>query len=329
MNIRRRPLGTTRGHAAEAPTSVEAFTLDTRDLSVTVWTYGATLVEVSAQDRRRAPVNVVTRLADLAAYEDRACNPYVGAVLGRYARCIANGRFVLDGVEYQLDRNMGPHHFHGGTIGFDRFVWAAEAERRSDRLELQLRIQRPDEDQGYPGQLSAEVVYRLFEGAVLEIEYRATTSATTVVGLTNHAYWNLSGRGTIDDQRLAINASKVVVVDSAHIPCGSLASVVETPLDFRRPRSIGKTLLDCCFLLDHAEWAAVLSDPGTGRRLQLRTDQPGLAVYSGEKAAPSRGGLCLQTGGLPDAPNRPDFPSSRLDPGQAYRHRSTYELFPM
>jgi aldose 1-epimerase len=327
MKIDRTRVGLTTGHDAQGPAPVDAYVLDTGGWpKVTVWTYGATLVEVIVPDRAGRPANGVLRLPDLMAYEDRERNPYLGCTMGRYARCVARGRFRLDGREYSLDRNMGPHHFHGGSIGFDRFVWDADARREGDELCLSLSLERPDGDQGYPGAVSAQTIYRVRGDGRLVIEHRATTSAATIVAMTNHAFWNLAGSGVVNDHVLAINAARVVQVDDGLIPVGPPMGVAGTPLDFARPRPIAQTRLDHCFTLDTSDWAVSLAEPRSGRVMSVTTDQPGLAVYSADALSRPRSGLCLQTGALPDSPNRPDFPSSRLDPGETYIHRTTVQF---
>lgn len=327
MNILRKTIGPTVGHAEQAPASVDAYTLDSGNgLSITVWTYGATLIEVLVPDRRDQLTNVVVRLPDLSSYEDRAKNPYLGATLGRFARCVAEGRFRLDDTYYQLDCNYGRHHFHGGTIGFDRFVWDADAEAHDGQLSLRLRLDRPDGDQGYPGAISAEVIYRVDRNARLTFEYSATTTVSTIVALTNHAFWNLSGSGTINQHQLAINSTRALVVDDELIPVDGPASIVGTRLDYSTSRTISDDQLDHCFVLDDLRWAAELFDPSSGRLMRVSTDQPGLATYSADGYALRRAGLCFQTGAWPDAPNHPDYPSSRLDPGMTYRHHTTHEF---
>ncbi len=327
MNIRRETIGWTAGHAAQRPSRVEAYTLDTeRDLSLTVWTYGATLVEVLVPDRSGCRENVVMRLPDLASYENRAINQYLGATMGRYARCISGGRLRIAEKTYQLDRNIGGHHFHGGPIGFDRLVWEAEAEQSDHALSVRLRLHSPDGDQGYPGTLCAETVYRLEPNGSLSFEHSARTTAITLVSLTNHTYWNLAGTGVIDGHELAINASQVVAVDKDHIPSGPVARTADTALDFTTMRPIGSDQIDRCFVLDELTWAAELIDPVSKRVMRIRTDQPGLAVYTADSFISPRGGVCLQTGALPDSPNRPDFPSSELEPSETYRHVTVHEF---
>lgn len=328
MKITRTRVGTTHGHAGQGPTAVDAYTLDAgHALGVTVWTYGATLVEALVPGRSAGRQNVTVRLPDLEAYEDRTRNPYVGATMGRFCRCIAGGRLRIGEREHRLDRNLGEHHFHGGSLGFDRYVWRADAERAGDELLLRLSLESPDGDQGYPGALSAEVEYRVHPEGRLALEYSARATASTVVGLTNHAFWNLAGADGIDGHRLSVNASRVVRVDEALIPTGSLLEIAGTPLDFRVTRPIGSLELDHCYVLDDTRWAAELHDPASGRTMHVQTDQPGLAVYSGERLSPPRGGLCLQATALPDAPNRPDFPSAWLEPGERYRQSTVHHFF--
>ncbi|GAA1094026.1 aldose epimerase family protein [Streptomyces javensis] len=327
--IQRERVGTTAGHRGQGPTDVDAYTLDTGEgLAVVVWTYGAQLVEVLVPDREGRTGNVVVRLPDLDGYQDRAANPYVGSTVGRYCRCVAGGRFRLDGVAHHLDRNDGDHHIHGGALGFDRYVWRAEAERADGVLSLRLCLDSPDGDQGYPGALSAEVRYQVSGEGTLTFDYRATTTASTIVGLTNHAYWNLAGGGRIDGHLLALNAGRAVVFDDELIPLpGPPADLTGSPLDHREPKPIGGRRLDNCFVLDGPDWAARLHDPASGRTMRVVTDQPAVGVYSADGfAGRRRSGICLEAGPLPDAPNRADYPPVRLDPGETYRHRTVHHF---
>lgn len=326
MRIHRGPIGLSSGHDQQGPTPVEAYTLETQRLSITVWTYGATLVEVLVPDRYGRSDNVVLRHPDLRLYELGAETGYLGATMGRYARCIRGARFINDGIEYRLDRNWGRHHIHGGRVGFDRFVWKAEPKREPDRVALHLHLESHDGDQGYPGDLAVETIYSVDSYGRLGFEHRATSSKRTVVALTNHAYWNLKADGTINDHQLAINANRLLMVDRELIPTGVPVPIAGTQFDYRSLRSIGTDRLDHCFVLDDPTWAVKLFDPVSGRAMRILTDQPGLQAYSGDGLSHPRNGLCLQTGTWPDSPNRPDFPSSRLDPGDTYVHRTTHEF---
>ncbi|WP_235034827.1 aldose epimerase family protein [Streptomyces sp. SLBN-115] len=298
-------------------------------MEVVVWTYGATLVEVRVPGRGGRQENVVHRLPTLADYEDRATNAYVGATVGRFCRNVAHGRFALDGTWHLLDRNEGQHHLHGGTYGFDRLVWTATTSRTEEHVSLMLTVNSPRGDQGYPGGLHAETVYRLGRKPVLTIGFRATTTAPTIVGLTNHAFWNLSGTDTqraVDGQHVLVNAGRVLEFAEEQIPVpGPPAPVAGTALDLTSGESIGGVRLDNFYVLDDpASCAADLHDPSSGRHLRITTDQKGMGVYTGDGLAPSRAGLCLQPGPWPDAPNRPDFPSARLDPGHTYTSTTRY-----
>ncbi|MFJ3837467.1 aldose epimerase family protein [Streptomyces sp. NPDC090054] len=297
-------------------------------LAITVWTFGATLVEVNVPDRHGRTDNVVVRLPDLRSYEDPALNAYVGATVGRYCRCVTGGRIELDGTVHVLDRNDDGHHLHGGSLGFDKHVWRAEPQAFADRLVLRLRLHSPDGDQGYPGALDAEVRYEVDAESRLTIEFRATTTASTVVGLTNHAFWNLGGAGrTVDDHELTLNSTRYVGFDERLMPLvGPPRPVAGTPLDHTTPRRLRDSRIDNFFVLDDPEWAAEVVHRPSGRAMRVLTDQSGVGVYSGDHFRRPRAGLCLETGAWPDAPNRPDFPSVRLDPGQTYRHRTIHQF---
>ncbi|WP_338597099.1 aldose epimerase family protein [Saccharopolyspora sp. SCSIO 74807] len=330
MEIRRQTVGITAGHAGQPPTQVDAYTMDTgADLAVTVWTYGASLVEVQVPDRDGVVDNVVLRLPELASYESRRSNPYLGSVMGRFCRAVRDGRFRLDGVEHELATNEAGQHIHGGPLGFDRYVWTADAARDGDELQLRLRLDSPDGAQGYPGAVTAECRYRVSGDGTLVFDYRATTTASTIVSLTNHAFWNLSRASTVDDHVLAVRADRAVVFDDDFVPqAGPPPPVANSGLDHRRARQLGGAALDNCFVLDDATGpAAELTDPATGRVMSVHTDQPTLGVYTGDHyAALPRGGICLTAGAMPDAPNRPAYPSARLDPGGLYRQRTVHRF---
>ncbi|MCF3120529.1 galactose mutarotase [Streptomyces arenae] len=328
MKIHKQPVGRTNTPQGQ-DLPVDAYALDNGDgLAITVWTYGATLVEVRTPDRDNRTGNVVLRLPGLGDYEDRQRNAYVGSTVGRYCRCVRDGRMSIDGVRHLLDPNEGPHHVHGGREGFDRRVWAAEAGRDGEDLVLRLRLESPDGDQGYPGAVTAETAYRIDREGRLTIEFSGTTTAPTAFGLTNHAFWNLAGHGTVDGHRLAVNASSGVFFDDEQMPvAGPPADIRETPLDYTTARTIGDHALDNFFVLDDPWlWAAELHDPGSGRHLEIRTEGPGMGIYSGDKLLTPRAGLALEPGCFPDAPNRPDYPSVRLDPGRTHTESTVYSF---
>jgi len=325
-SVRREPFGITRGHAAEGPRPVEAYHLDNGcGMAAIVLTYGAILAQCRVPDRYGRAENVILGLPTLGSYESPSLNPNIaGAVLGRYARCVSGGCFELNGHSYQLDIGEDGHHFHGGSLGFHRFVWEAEAEADAQGARVWLRLDRPDGDMGYPSAVTVGATYLLDVAGRLTITYRGTTGRSTILALTSHAFWNLAGHGTVDGHHLAVNASRVVTTDGQHIPRGPLAEVAGGGLDWRKAHPIGARKIDHCYWLDDSTWAATLYEPIGGRMMRVTTDQLGLAIYSGDGLPIGRAGFCLQTGALPDAPNRPDFPSVRLDPGVEYCHEVTY-----
>jgi aldose 1-epimerase len=268
----------------------------------------------------------VVRLPDIASYENLEVNRFrLGATLGRFARSIEGARFRLDGIEYKLDKNHGRHHFHGGTFGFDRFVWEGEIRDDSPFPSIRLRLNRPDGDQGYPGMVSVEAHFTVME-ASLVIEYRGTTTAPTIFGLCNHIFWNLSREHHGQDQMLTINADTVLRNDKELMPQGVPFDVTDTRFDFRAARCLSGGELDNCFPLNDSAWACLLEAPHGDVRMHVQTNQPALAGFAASTCAGGRGGVCIQLTDWPNAPNRPDFPSARLDTGTSYYNHTTYEF---
>ena len=329
VTLERRTIGTTAGHARQPAMPVDEFRMiiDHR-ISAAVWTLGASLIELNAPDRAGGSGNVVVRLPQLADYERRDSNPcHLGATLGRFARCVSHARFPLNGQQIELTPTHGPHHFHGGTYGFDRYVWNVEDYGRDgDDVVVRLSLERPDGDEGYPGAVRATATYRLGPDACFTIDYSCTTSARTIVALASHAFWNLAGAGSIDGHELTINAARVLTVDADLVPIGLPVPVAGSALDYRQPRTIGRAQLDHCYVLDDTSWCLELASAATGRRLRVSTTAPGLQVYTGEALPSPRAGICFQTGAWPDAPNHPDYPSVELNPGETYRQQTTQTL---
>lgn len=338
------PFGAAGGKAVEVVTLTNG-----RGMEVRVMTYGAIIVSLKAPDQNGTPGDVVLGYDSLAGY--LRDSPYFGAVVGRYGNRIAKGRFALDGTEYKLAVNNGPNHLHGGLRGFDKVVWAAEPFDDSSGVGVHLTYTSPDGEEGYPGTLRAEVTYTLTARNELLIDYQAATDKATPVNLTQHSYFNLAGGGDILAHLLTIHADSFTPVDSTLIPTGRLAPVGGTPFDFRQPTAIGARIAvaeqqlefgggyDHNFVLTRPDTgmalAATVTDPVSGRTLEIRTTEPGIQFYSGNFLDGSltgkggtvyrhRTGFCLETQHFPDSPNHPQFPSTILEPGRTYRSHTSW-----
>lgn len=347
-----RPFGTTAAGVA-----VEEYILTNGNgVEVRIITYGGTLTSVRVPDRDGQFANIALGFATVADYETRS--PYFGCITGRYANRLAQARFTLDGEIYQLAVNDGVNALHGGIKGFDNQVWQAETRQGDGEVGLALRYVSPDGDEGYPGTLDTTVVYTLTDGNDLRMEYSATTDAPTVVNLTNHAYFNLCGEGTRDiyEHILWLNADRYTPVDATLIPTGELAPVAGTPFDFRLPKPIAPGQrssheqivaghgYDHNFVLNRAELtdttmmiAARISDPASGRVLEVWTTEPGIQFYAGnflDGTLVGSGGrlyrqsdaFALETQHFPDSPNQPHFPSTVLRPGEQYHTTTIYRF---
>jgi aldose 1-epimerase len=337
-------------------TAVERYTLVNGEATVRILTYGGIVQSFEVPDRHGERGNVVLGFDSLDGYvAGNNPGPYFGALIGRYGNRIAAGRFTLDGTEHQLPLNNGVNSLHGGTDSFDKRVWTATPVPGHQAVGLRLRLVSPDGDQGYPGTLSVEVTYTLDRFRQLQVDYRATTDAATVVNLTNHTYWNLAGEssGSIYDHELQIHADAYTPVDATLIPTGEIAPVAGTPMDFTGPTAVGERLrvpfqqilfgqgYDHNWVLDREGTglveAAVLHEEGCGRTLTISTTEPGLQFYSGNfldgtlvgtggTVYRQGDGLALETQHFPDSPNQPDFPSTTLRPGQTYTSTTVFSL---
>lgn len=310
-----------------------------------------TAIECPDRDGRRA--NVVLGFDRLADYVER--NPHFGTLVGRYANRIAGARFVLDGQLHQLTANDGPNALHGGPTGFGRRWWAVDTlpDEPDGSVALALRLESADGDEHYPGHLEASVRYTLGRDNSWRIDYRATTDRPTVINLTHHGYYNLAGGGSALGHRLQLNASRFLEVNEHLVPT-AVAAVDGSPFDFREGETIGARIrqghaqlllargYDHCYLLDRGaqgglQPAARLSDPVSGRVMEIETTQPGLQLYSGNfldgrlrgasgQAYRQGDGVCLETQHLPDSPNRPDFPSTVLRPGEVFESATVHRF---
>jgi len=342
----------TFGKMADGKT-IELFTLtNSQGMRVAITNYGGIVVSIAVPDREGKPGDVVLGFDNLEGYLGK--HPYFGALVGRYANRIGNARFELGGVEYKLAANNGPNSLHGGVQGFDKRAWTAR-EIPGEQPALELTRLSHDGEEGYPGNLHAKVVYSLTQDNALRIDYTATTDKDTVLNLTNHSYFNLAGEGKGDilKHEMMINADRFTPIDSTLIPTGELRTVEGTPFDFRKSTPIGARIdaddeqikfgkgYDHNFVLNRAghglSLAARVTDPESGRVLEVLTTQPGIQFYTGnflDGSIPGKGGktygrrsaFCLETQHFPDSPNKPSFPSTVLKPGESYHQTTVYRF---
>jgi len=321
---------------------VDLYTLtNSNGLKARITNYGAILVSLEVPDRAGKLADITLGFDKLDGY--LGTHPYFGAVVGRYANRIGKARFELNGVEYTLAANNNGNHLHGGDKGFDKVIWKLEdLKTEGNSAILRLSYISEDGEEGYPGNLACSVTYTLTEDDELQISYEADTDKTTVVNLTNHAYFNLAGQGTGDilGHELMIDADKYTVVDEGLIPTGENRSVTDTPMDFTISASIGSRIdqveggYDHNYVLKSGGGSLALCarvyEQTSGRVMEIHTTEPGVQFYTGNfldgtvtgkggKAYEKHYGFCLETQHFPDSPNKPDFPSVVLNPGQKYR----------
>ena len=334
---------------------VDLFTLSIKDgIIINIITYGGRITSLKVADRNGKMENIVLGFDNLEQYEKP--NPFFGALVGRYGNRIAKGKFNLNNKEYTLAKNNGENNLHGGLVGFDKVVWKVEGVEESDSsASLKLSYLSKDMEEGFPGNLQTTVTYTLNKDNSLDVLYEATTDKTTVVNLTQHSYFNLSGDFSqlILDHEVQINADKYIPIDGGLIPTGELASVEDTPFDFRKAKLIGQDIkaeneqielgggFDHCWVLnDYSSGyrsVAKVHHSGTGRTLEVFTNEPGMQFYSGnflDGTLPAsngatyakRSGFCLETQHYPDSPNQPKFPSVSLEPGDKYSTKTTFKF---
>jgi aldose 1-epimerase len=334
--------------------AVDLYTLqNAQGMEAEIITYGGIVVSLDVPDRNGNVDDVVLGCESMPDYEKYS--RYFGALIGRYANRIAKGKFTLGGKEYTLATNNGENHLHGGIKGFDKVVWAGRPFEDESGPHLELTYFSTDGEEGYPRNLNVTVVYTLTDENELKIEYSARTDQATIINLTNHSYFNLAGAGKGDvlDHEVMLNADRFTPTDSGAIPTGELREVGGTPFDFRTATTVGERIeadyeqitfghgYDHNFVLNGSEdelsHAASVYEPTTGRVMDVYTTQPGIQFYSGNyldgsargkngKTYQRRSAFCLETQHFPDSPNKPQFPTTFLRPGERYSQTTVYKF---
>ncbi len=349
MNILKEPFGEFEGK------KVDLYTLkNANGIEVKITNYGGIVTSVKVPDKNGEPGDIALGYDNLQDYIDN--NPYFGALIGRYGNRIGNAAFVLNGKKFTLAKNDGDNSLHGGVKGFDKVLWDAAPVSDEESQSLKLTYKSRDGEEGFPGNLDVTVVYTLTNDNSFRIDYTATTDKPTVVNLTNHTYWNLAGEGSGDVLRhqLMLNASAFTPVGPGLITTGEFWSVENTPMDFTKPVAIGERIeadyeqLKLGGGYDH-NWvlnvydqeepvlAATVYEPESGRFMEIHTTEPGIQFYSGNfldgsitgksgRAYGARSAFCLETQHYPDSPNRPEFPSVVLNPGETYKTTTIHKF---
>lgn len=322
-------------------------------MTAQITNYGGIIVALTAPDKSGKFEDVTLGQDSLSAYAKN--NPYFGALIGRYGNRIAKGKFTLEGKPYTLATNNMGNHLHGGNVGFDKVLWTATPVE-GDEPALKLTYTAKDGEEGYPGNLAVTVTYTLQKDNALKIDYQATTDKPTVVNLTNHTYFNLTGGAKRDilNHVVTLNADRFIPVDKTLIPTGKLQPVANTPFDFTEPTVVGARINDSTdtqikygggydhgWVLsgsgDSTRLAATVYEPTSGRVMEVRTDQPAIQFYTGNfldgtvmgrEGFPykKRYAICLETEHYPDSPNHPTFPTTELRPGQTYKTTTIYQF---
>lgn len=349
VKVSKTPFGSTSNG-----TAVDLFTLENSSgMQAKITNYGGIITQLHVPDQNGELGDVVLGYDKLSSYIK--ASPYFGCIAGRYANRIAKGQFKIGETTYNLATNNGDNHLHGGNVGFDKQVWAAKEVTGLGKAGIELTYLSKDGEEGYPGNLASKVTYWLTNQNELEIEYEAKTDKATPINLTHHSYFNLAGEGSgnILGHEVEIFANTFVPTDAGNIPLGELKKVTGTPFDFLTPHKIGERIEEKNQQLEFGKgydhnWvindsgnslnlAARVTEPRTGRVMEVLTDQPGIQFYTGNfldgsnigkgnKIYNHRNAFCLETQVHPDSPNQPDFPNSILKPGETYRHVCIYRF---
>lgn len=328
--------------------AVDIYTLKNSNGAVAkITNFGAIVTELCIPDKDGNLADIVCGFKTLAEYE--AGHPYFGSIVGRYGNRIAKGKFTLEGVEYSLATNNDENHLHGGDVGFDKKVWTAEAIESETSVGVKLTYVSPDMEEGYPGTLTSTVIYELTDDNELKIDYKATTDKATVLNLTHHGYFNLGGHdsGDILGHEMMIAADNFTPVDEGLITTGEIASVKDTVMDFTTPTAIGARIKDVegggydhNYVLNSQDGSMALAarvvDPKSGRVMEVLTTEPGIQFYTGNFLDGTNKGkgatynkhaaFCLETQHYPDSPNKPEWASVVLKPGDTYTHTTIYRF---
>jgi aldose 1-epimerase len=333
--------------------TADLYTLtNTNGMTVNITNYGGIITKLTAPDKKGEWEDVVLGFDSLAPYLGE--HPFFGALVGRFGNRIAGGKFKINGTEYKLAINNGPNSLHGGKVGFDKVLWKATEVKEDSTVGLKLEYTSKDMEEGYPGNLTVTVVYTLGNDNSLKIDYTATTDKETVINLTNHSYFNLTGnKRDILGHEVSIASDSIVPVNTDLIPTGKLRAVEGTPFDFRKPTVVGAGIdktedeqikngggYDHCWVINRTEKGlipfATVKDPESGRFMEVFTTEPAVQFYTGNfldgklsgKGATfgKRSGLCLETEHYPDSPNQPQFPSTNLKPGDTYKTTTVYKF---
>lgn len=346
--IEKKPFGNVGGE------NVDLYVMNNANgLKASIMTYGGTMVSLEVPDKNGKLGDILLGCETVDGFTKQTA--YLNALIGRYGNRIGKGKFTLDGKTYTLAPNNNGNHLHGGLKGFDKVIWTAAPFETKEGVGLKLAYQSKDMEEGYPGNLKVEVVYTLTNKNELEIEYTATTDKPTICNLTNHNYYNLTGcKRDILGHELMINADKFTPVDSGLIATGELRPVKGTPMDFTKPTAVGAHInaadeqikfgggYDHNWVLNKKKagmtHAATLSDPESGRVMEVWTTEPGVQFYSGNFldgsilgkggiAYKHRWGMCLETQHFPDSPNKPEFPTTVLRPGEVYKTKTVHKFY--
>ena len=339
--------------AASAGTTADLFTLtNAQGMVVKITNFGGTITEIHVPDKHGVFANVNLGFDNFESYLQKDV-PYFGALIGRFGNRIAGGKFTLNDETYSLATNNGNNHLHGGVIGFDKVVWNAASFETANSVGITLTYLSVDGDQGYPGNLDVTVIYELTNDNEILVKYHAVTDKATPINVTQHAYFNLAGKGDVLNHEIMINAHRFTAINSEAIPTGDLPLVENTPFDFRTPRLIGERIneddeqlkngngYDHNFVLNKAyvkelSLAARVLEKNSGRVLEVFTQEPGVQFYSGNWMDSSligkgwtyarRSGFCLEPQHFPDSPNQPHFPNTILLPGEEYNSVMSYKF---